>query len=96
VGTVAPLELRRRDFEPKLLMPNFARALRDVGVATFDDLLKLYTAGPDALREFVGDGPILTDDRPLLEYFLSLPRGSSPDLSALRLLGGDVRGIVED
>jgi hypothetical protein len=60
VGTVAPLGLRRRDFEPKLLMPNFARALRDVGVATFDDLLKLYTAaGPDALREFVGDGPIL-------------------------------------
>ena len=23
---------------------------------------------------YVGDGPILDDDRPLMEYFLSLPR----------------------
>ena len=50
---------------------------------TFEDLLKMYRAGPDQLRAFVGDGPILTDDRPLVEYFLSLPRDRDADLSTL-------------
>jgi spermidine synthase len=96
IGTVEPLELRRRDFESKLLRPHFARALRDLNVTTFEDLSTLYTAGPDALREFDGDGDILTDDRPLLEYFLSLPRGSPPDLPALRRLGGGVLEVVKE
>jgi spermidine synthase len=96
IGTVEPLELRRRDFESKLLRPNFAHAMRALNVTTFDDLLKMYTAGPDALRAFVGNGPILTDDRPLIEYFLSLPRGSPPDLSALRRLGGGVLEVVKE
>jgi hypothetical protein len=26
------------------------------------------------MRQFVGPGPILTDDLPAIEYFLSLPR----------------------
>ena len=42
-------------------------------------------AGPDSLRQFIGEGPILTDDRPLLEYYLSLPRYERPlNLSGLR------------
>src|SRR5688500_11527507 len=36
-------------------------------------LMSRFTAGPDALRAFVGEGPILTDDQPRVEYFLSLP-----------------------
>ena len=39
---------------------------------------------PDDLREFVGSGPILTDNQPLVEYFLSLPRDRDPDFSQLR------------
>jgi len=34
---------------------------------------------------------VLTDDRPLVEYFLSLPRDKQVDLSGLR---GDVRTRV--
>ena len=45
------------------------------------------------MRAFVGDGPILTDDRPLVEYFLSLPSARDPDLSRLR---GDVQRHVVD
>jgi spermidine synthase len=37
-------------------------------------LKRIFTAGPDEIREFVGDGPILSDDRPVIEYFLSLPK----------------------
>jgi hypothetical protein len=44
-----------------------------------------YAASPSDLRRFLGPGPILTDDRPLLEYYLSLPAGDrSVDLSRLR------------
>ena len=50
-----------------------ARA-RGAGIAGFGGLMQLYTAGPEELRRFVGAGPVLTDDRPLVEYFLSLPR----------------------
>ena len=39
----------------------------------------------------MGSGPILTDDRPLVEYFLSLPRDRDVDLSPLK---GDVRSVL--
>jgi hypothetical protein len=49
-------------------------------------------AGPDELRAFVGAGPLLTDDRPMVEYHRSLPAGDPPvNLSGVR---GDVRAII--
>jgi hypothetical protein len=44
------------------------------------------------MSRFVGHGPVLTDDRPLVEYFLSLPRDKVLDLSGLR---ADVRTRVQ-
>jgi hypothetical protein len=41
-------------------------------------LKRIYSAGPDEIREFVGEGPILTDDKPVIEYFLSLPKKDEP------------------
>ena len=41
-------------------------------------LKRIYTADADAARAFVGDGPILSDDRPVIEYFLSLPKNDAP------------------
>ncbi len=41
-------------------------------------LKRIYVAGPDEVRAFVGEGPILTDDRPVIEYFLSLPKKDAP------------------
>lgn len=61
---------------------------------TFDELIKEFKAGPDELRAFVGDGPILTDDKPLVEYFLSLPRDKG-DIN-LEPLKGDVRTVLVD
>ena len=93
VGSVEPLGLRRRDFDWKLQVPGRARGVHDLGIKTFEELLAMYKAGPDDLRAFVGPGPILTDDQPLVEYFLSLPRDRDVDLAALK---GDVRRIVID
>ena len=93
IGTLEPLLLRRRDFEWKLQLPGRAQGARDLGATSFDELLAMYKAGPDELRAFVGPGPTLTDDRPLVEYFLSLPRDHDVDLRPLK---GDVHRIIID
>ena len=92
VGSVEPLRLRRSEFEQKLRRPGDAQGLHDLNVESFDSLLAAFTAGPDDLRAFVGPGPLLTDDRPLAEYFLSLPRDRDPDFSQLKKT--DVRRYV--
>jgi hypothetical protein len=48
--------------------------LASIGLESFQSLLGLYTAGPGELHRFAGPGQILSDDRPVVEYFLSLPR----------------------
>jgi spermidine synthase len=89
VGTKGPLRLDPAAFERKLGDPAAREALSAIGLGSFEALLAFYLAGPDELRRFVGPGPILTDDRPLVEYFLSLPRADrAADLGTLR---GDVR-----
>jgi len=92
VGSTAPLRLRQSDFDRKTVMPRRRAMLAELGVLDFEGLLALYRAGPDELRALVGDGPLLTDDRPLVEYFLSLPRDTNADLTGLK---GDVRRHVE-
>jgi spermidine synthase len=94
IGSKHPLTLDRAAFERKLEDPQARAAMEAVGIADFDTLVARYTAGPDVMREFVGDGPLLTDDRPRLEYsrYLDLtPR--PPDLSPLGV-GRDPREIL--
>jgi len=74
VGTKRALRLDAADFNVKLEVPGLGDALRSVGLNRFEDLVGLFRAGPADLRRWVGEGPIFTDDRPILEYFLSQPR----------------------
>jgi spermidine synthase len=92
IGSTGPLEISRDAIERKLTDVHLRPELSSIGVTDVDSVLRLYTAGPAEMRRFVGDGPVLTDDRPLLEYHRSLPAGEHPlDLSALR---GDVREVL--
>jgi spermidine synthase len=92
VGSKSPLHLERAAFERKLQDPAMRAVLESVGLGSFEALLSRYRAGPDELTQFLGPGPILTDDRPMVEYFLSLPSGErAVDLSGLR---GDPRRLV--
>jgi len=76
VGTRQPLRLDRARFEAKVRdRPALRAMLERHGVATFDQLVARYTNGPDGVRAVVGDGPRLTDDRPLIEYWRSLDLG---------------------
>ncbi|MGE0040977.1 MAG: fused MFS/spermidine synthase [Vicinamibacterales bacterium] len=52
--------------------PGLRRALDAIGLTDDDVLAGWFTAGPEALRRRAGTGPLLTDDRPMLEYHLGL------------------------
>jgi spermidine synthase len=67
-------------------------AFREVFDWNIDFLRRNYVAGPAELEPWVGAGPIITDDRPLIEYFLALPQDDAPvDLSGLNGRFEDVR-----
>ncbi len=91
IGSMQPLRLRRGDFDWKRQLPGRRQALDDLGAGTWEKLLALYVAGPAELSRYVGEGPILTDDRPLVEYFLSLPRDKTMDLRGVH---GDANELV--
>jgi spermidine synthase len=94
VGALEPLKISRPAFEKKLGDEATRAALHEIGLDSFDALLGQYTAGPDEMRAIVGDGPILTDDRPLIEYSNTMPRGDPPiDLGGVK---GDVEQILAD
>jgi predicted membrane-bound spermidine synthase len=42
-------------------------------------LKRIYFAGPGEIKAYLaGGGPLLTDDKPVIEYFLSLPKHDDP------------------
>jgi spermidine synthase len=85
VGSLEPLRLNRDAFEGKLHDPQTRAAFAAAGLTSFDDLRRWYTGGPGAMHRFVGPGPLLTDDRPLVEYHRSLPPDTTRlDVTALR------------
>jgi spermidine synthase len=91
-GSLRPLRLSRSNFEARRAHAETRAALDEVGLTSFESLLGWYTGGPREMKVFVGEGPVLTDDRPLLEYFRSLPRRQpAADLTSLR---GDVSALV--
>jgi spermidine synthase len=92
VGSMTPLRLDHADVEWKFQVPQTRAALEAIGIKSFEDVKGLYSAGDAQMRAFVGEGPILTDDRPAIEYFLALPR-KDVDVSHLR---SDVAEILRD
>jgi spermidine synthase len=90
VGTTQPLRLERGTIERLRESPMTRDALADVGLRSWADLRSWYTAGPEEMRAFVGPGPILTDDRPLVEYHHWLPRPEEQPPLDLAPLKGDV------
>jgi spermidine synthase len=93
VGTKRPLRLNPSVFERHREDPATRAALDAAQFTSFDAVRRLYTAGPDQMRSFVGPGEVLTDNRPLVEYGW-VPSHQPPlDLSSLK---ADVALIVDD
>jgi spermidine synthase len=93
VGSLRPVTLSRARFDAQRSEPRTRKALDEVGLTDFEVLKSWYRANADQMRRFVGDGPVLTDDRPLLEYYRSVPGGYRElDLQPLR---SDVAPLIE-
>jgi spermidine synthase len=81
LGSLMPFELSAGAYEQRRQDPQF-RALFDWDLEV---LRRSYVAGHEELREWVGPGDILTDDRPTIEYFLALPKDDpAPNLNGFK------------
>ena len=94
VGTLKPLAIDPSALERMRQHPETREALDAVGLKQFEDLRRWFTAGPDEMRAFVGDGPLLTDDRPLVEYHHWLPRPEEQPPLNVSSLKGDVTRFI--
>jgi spermidine synthase len=87
LGSVKPFTLSRSTYDERRKDPHF----RQLFNWDYDTLVKMYLAGPTEIRAWLGDGPIVTDDKPVIEYFLSLPRDEGPaDLRPLKARPEDI------
>jgi spermidine synthase len=71
LGSTGPFTISRTNYEVR--RKTFEQFPWDLAT-----LKRIYTAGPQEAKAFAGEGPLLSDDRPVIEYFLSLPKNDGP------------------
>jgi spermidine synthase len=93
-ATVEPMQIDPLGMDRMRAHPATREALDAIGLTGFDVLRSWYTAGPGEMRTFVGAGPVLTDDRPLVEYHHWLPPASAQPPLDLTSVKGDVSRVI--
>jgi spermidine synthase len=93
VGSLEPLHVDLAAVADRFRPERVRQSLSTAGLQDAGALRQWYTAGPDELRRFVGQGDLLTDDRPLLEYHRSFSGGGAPGKPDFRALGADVGDV---
>jgi spermidine synthase len=95
VGSTKPIVVPPERIASRLQASPVRDAAAADGIKAADDVLLRYVGGPAELRHYAGPGPIMTDDRPMIEYYLTLPSdGPAPDLRwlpAARYLADEAR-----
>lgn len=71
IGTVKPLYLELEYLTNRIR--DVRDELADIDIHDAWDLLALYIADEGGLNRYCGEVPVITDDLPLIEHFLSLP-----------------------
>lgn len=91
IGSRSPITVDRATLEARFRNPQVRAGMEAVGVPTAGEFLSRFNATTDELRAVAGEGPVITDDRPYLEYFRSLPEDEPPDM---KRYSRDVRQIL--
>jgi spermidine synthase len=73
VGSPQPIALDPEAIARKFDDPALRSALAEIGYQNANDVLREFTAGPDELWAFAGDGPRVTDRFPAIEYIRTVP-----------------------
>jgi spermidine synthase len=94
VGTLQPLRIDPGALDRLRRHPETRAALDAVGLRNLEDLRSWFTGGPGEMRAFVGNGSVLTDDRPLVEYHHWLPRPEEQPPLDVSSLKGDVNRLI--
>jgi len=81
-ATMRPLGIDVRQLERKLSAPAVADDLRPWGLDTSVGILESFICAEEALRGWVGEGPVNTDDLPYTQYTTSHSRGPQCVLSS--------------
>jgi spermidine synthase len=89
IGSNEPIRLSRAAIAAKFAHPTSRAALDLVGLHNADEVLALYTGNRDEALAYVGDGPVVTDDRPLIEYYRSTQEMT--DVPSQGRIASDVR-----
>ena len=80
VGSASPVFIDAARLREAFGNPELGKALQDIGVEDELSLLGAFLRGPETLQAYAGQAPIVTDDRPLLEYGVSELRPVDPRL----------------
>jgi spermidine synthase len=76
LGTDQPLDYRQETLESRWAGRNLGTILEGSGFDSPEAVRSLFAMTDPELRAWAGEGPVMTDNHPFVEYFLSLPGGS--------------------
>jgi len=83
IGSNEPIQLDLAETARRFESPKARAALLDAGFGKVEDVAAAFVATREEIEAFVGPGPVLSDDRPFIEYYRSLPsrgQGAPPDV----------------
>ncbi len=69
IGSMEPLNVDLGEWRRRMQLPGLRDDMAAIGFHSPEDLAATFVAAGRALEGFIGDGPIVTDDRPRIEYF---------------------------
>ena len=73
IGSNEPINPTDGSIEAHWRERNLEALLAEIGITSPGGIKDLYLLNDKQTRDWAGDGPLMTDDRPYGEYFLSLP-----------------------
>jgi len=76
IGSNEPIDTSLSSIQERWDKRNLGRDLEGSGFESPEAVHSLYVMSDEDLRKWAGDGPIMTDDHPYVEYYLSLPGGT--------------------
>lgn len=91
IGSKSPIKIDLAALERRFSDPLLKPELEKVGLPNAGEMLSRFNASEAELKRIVGDGPIITDDRPYIEYFRDLPVDQPPNM---KLFSRDQRLVL--
>lgn len=76
LGSNEPMDISVQALERRWQSRNLDELMTGSGFESPEALRSLHSLSDRELRAWAGEGPVMSDDRPYVEYFLSLPGGT--------------------